>query len=93
MVGAQQRCTPLVLRDPPVKVKPMAEGRNATPRERKSHSREGRASAVPPGILSHVPPTAMLGAEGAWLCSIDHHRSLAPIAFPNTQECDSPTAA
>lgn len=92
MVRAQQRCRPLVLRDPPVKVKPIAEGYNATPRE-KSHLREGRANAIPPGILSHVPPTAMLGAEGTWLCSIDHHRSLAPIAFPDTQECGSPTAA
>lgn len=43
------------------------------------------------GFLAMSPhPPAVLGAEDAWLCSIDHHRSLAPIAFPNTQECNSP---
>lgn len=69
----------------------MAEGCNATPRERRSHLREGRANAIPTGILSHVtPPTSHAGSRGRLVMQYWSPQEPCTNSFPNIQACGSP---
>lgn len=80
----------LALRDPLVKMKPHSRGLQCYPRTRRSYVREGRADAVPTGILAMSPYQPCREQRTLGCAVLITTGALPPVAFPNTPECGSP---